>query len=325
MTLGVEQSGSPATPRLDIGEALLGYAMNPDDFIGTQVFASAKSDRKSGQFQKITRESMLRKGTKVKRAPGGKYERDGYETTPVNFACQERGHENALDESIIALYEYDFDAELHASKLEVRKVVLDQECDIAAAVFDTAVFTTGNGQRTDVVKAWSDPTATVKADIQNAKEAVANRTGEEAGTLILNRTEYRRLVTNTEIVGALSVDVTRSVTATMAALLDILDLKRILVGRAVYNGAKKGQTMTSATKVWPDGFAMVAVTAEPGSPLTVPCLGRSVFWVNDADTDSALIEEYMEAQTRSKVFRARSHADELMLDSFYGQLLDIAG
>lgn len=323
--MGIEQSGSPAVPRLDIGEALLEYTLLPDEFIGTRAFASARSDTKKGEFNKITRESILRRGTKVKRAPNAAYERDGYETEPQSYACQERGHENGLDQSIINLYADDFDAEMHAAKLEMRKVALDQEIDIAAIVFDgTTTFTVANGLRTDTAVAWSAAaTATPLKDVTEAKESISSRTGEEANTLILGRTEYKNLLLTNEVKLLFDGIKVSTLEERRRVLAEYLELEQILVGKAPYNSAKKGQAY-SGTQVWGSGWASVAVCAKPGEPLNRPCIGRSVFWITDAP-EGVLVEEYFEPQTRTKVIRARSHADELLIDANYAQLLDVAG
>ena len=62
-------SSSYAVPRLDLGEAFMEYMLSPTKFVGTQFLGSLPVSRKEGTFSKITRESLLRPGASVKRAP----------------------------------------------------------------------------------------------------------------------------------------------------------------------------------------------------------------------------------------------------------------
>lgn len=321
---GITQSGSYANPRLDLGEAMWEFLFSPADFIGSRLYASFGVPKKSASFPKIRREDLLKPGSKVKRAPKAKYERDGFSPEDDSYTCVERGHEIPLDESDIAFYASDFDAEMVAAEMALWRVLYDQEQDIANTVLDgTTTYTVANGRRTDITTAWSNVAATIISDVVTAVESVRSRTGTKANTLAIGAAVLPFLLKNTEIRDAISPTRLPGVDAILAALAALFGLDQVLIGNGVYNSAKKGQSFAKSD-IWTSGWAVVARCAMPGQNLATPCVGRTLYWTAESN-ESALIEDYIEPQTRSKVIRARSFATEKEIDPDFQQLLDIAG
>lgn len=322
--MGILHSGAYGSPRLDLGEAVLEYMLQADEFIGTKVFPIFKVQRKSAEFPVINRESWLRPGTGVKRAPKTSYTRDEFETEPRTYSCIERGHEAQLDDSERALYEHDFAAEVACSKLAMRRVLLDQEIDIAAIVFDgTTNFTVANGRRTDVAVAWSNPAADIIGDVVRAREAVRNRVGAYGDALAIGAATMVSMLTNTALRAALGADKDKTIQFILDRLRQMFGVEDILIGKAVYNSADEGQAY-SGTDVWGSGWASVFKRSSEGDPLQQPHFGRTMLWVEDSP-EAVMVEDYPEAQTRSQVYRARNHCDEMLGDANFAQLLDIAG
>ncbi len=321
--MAVIYSGSYTTPRADLGQAFLEYAYDPESaFIGTKVFGLFDVKRKAGTFSKLERESLLRKDA-VKRAPKSAYDRGDFRPVDQSYECVERGHEIALDHGEREYYANDFDAELQSSKIAMWRVMLDQEVDIASAVFDgTTNFTTANGLRTDVTTTWATATTDILADVFSAKEKVRGRTGHDPDTFIIGAVDLKNLLNNEGVRDALKYTQQANYQSVLSALGSLFGLEKVYIGKGVYNSAKEGQTF-SGTDIWGTGWAMVAKTAAPGAPLYEPCMGRTPMWVSDTP-ESVMVEEYEESQTRSTIYRARSFCDELMIDTSFAQLLDTA-
>lgn len=322
--MGILHEGAYGSPRLDLGEAVLEYMLQQDEFIGTKVFPIFRTQRKAAEFTAITIESWLRRGANVKRAPKTSYERDEFEVEARSYSCVERGHEAQLDDSERALYQHDFAAEVACSKLAMRRVLLDQEIDIAAAVLDgTTTFTVANGRRTDVATAWSTKTADIIEDVLAAREAVRNRIGAYGDAMAIGAPVLTSLLKNTGLRSAIGSDMDKSIGVIMDRLKQLLGLEEIFVGKAVYNSADEGQAYTGAD-VWGSGWALVFKRTREGDPLQEPHFGRTMLWTEDSP-EAVMVEDYPEAQTRSHVYRARNHCDEYMGDPRFAQLLDIAG
>ena len=297
---GVNHAAGDPVARLELGMAYREYVMAPDNFIGTRILGSFPVRRKIGKWPKFLKEHFLRAAARVKRAPGTNASRSGIKSDDLTYTCVQRMHEVKIPVEDFHLYENEYDVEEAALDHAFFKVVLDQEIDIAAAIFDgTTSFTTANGRRTDVATAWSAPGSDIIGDVQDAVETVRQRTGMRPKTMLT------------------------SVDAIRGALPMIFGVDQVLEGKGVYNSAEEGAP-ASITDIWSSDWCAIAHTAGPGASLAQPCVGRSLFWIDDANTESAMVEQYPERATRSEVYRAMSNADELLIDLDQLQLLDIA-
>ena len=321
---GVNHAAGDPVARLELGMAYREYVMAPDNFIGTRILGSFPVRRKIGKWPKFLKEHFLRAAARVKRAPGTNASRSGIKSDDLTYTCVQRMHEVKIPVEDFHLYENEYDVEEAALDHAFFKVVLDQEIDIAAAIFDgTTSFTTANGRRTDVATAWSAPGSDIIGDVQDAVETVRQRTGMRPKTMVVGSGVMPYFLKNTAIRAALPNTMLTSVDAIRAALPMIFGVDQVLEGKGVYNSAEEGAP-ASITDIWSSDWCAIAHTAGPGASLAQPCVGRSLFWVDDANTESAMVEQYPERATRSEVYRAMSNADELLIDLDQLQLLDIA-
>jgi len=319
----VNTSGTPIV-RADLGEAYKEYVMAPETYIGVRVLGSYPVARKAAKWPKVLREQYLRAAEGIVRAAGAHYSRGKVKTEDLFYQCKERGREEKLPHEERALYASEYDAEMVTTEEAVNKVVLNQEIAIAAMIFDgTTNFTVGNGRRTDVTTAWALPAADIIGDVVDAVEKVRQRTGMDADTLVIGKAVIPYFLKNTAIRDAIKYTELAGVEAIKRSLSALFGLEKILIGGGVQNTANDGATPV-ISDIWSPIWASVCKTASPGDSLARPSLGRTLFWTNDADTESALVEEYEEAQTRSTIYRARSNAAEIFTDLGLAQLLDIA-
>ena len=96
--MGVEYQGTRATPRMDLGVAMMEYIEQAGEFIGTNVLPIFRTQKQKSIFPAITRESITRDAD-TKRASRGNYNRDGFGAKDKSYNCQEHGLEGALDDS----------------------------------------------------------------------------------------------------------------------------------------------------------------------------------------------------------------------------------
>jgi hypothetical protein len=308
-----------AVPRLDLGVAMWDYLIGSQTFIGTKVLPIFKSAVKSANFSRITRDSILR-SRNVKRAPRSAYSRDTYDAKDQLFNCQERGHEQPLDDGERRLYQNSFNAEMAASKIAGQIVLQEQEKDISGSLFNTATFT---GATFNDVSAnpWATAATDIIGQVDAAKDAVRQNSGMTANALVISKSNVKNLKKNTNIKAAVQYVARTTEAEILNAVADLFGLKYILIGDMIKNTANEGQAFAGAD-IWSSTYALVARIAETDD-LTEPCLGRTFLWETDSP-DAATVEEYREEQTRSWVYRVRHHADEVVFDTNYAQLLKIA-
>lgn len=312
-----------ATPRADLGVALYEYIISQDDYIGIQAAATTPVPEKAATFSKVQRESLLR-DQDLTRASGGGYNRDQADMEDQAYACLEYGLEGLLDDSDREHYKNDFDAEEVTTTMTLHALLRGQERRWATALFNTTTWT-GSTLYTDYSSSapWTTTSSDVLLQINAAKEAVINLTGMEPRTLIINLRSMNLLANNDDLIARAMYTSEVGHAFMAAALARLLDLDRVLVGRAVRNTADEGSDL-SVSPVWSNLYAMLAVTAETGSlNLKQPCVARSMLWSGDSGTN-VVVEQYRAEHRRSDVFRVRQHVDELVIDASYAHLMKIA-
>lgn len=318
----MEQSGTRANPRLDLGAAFMEFIVQPGMFIGTRALPIFKTSQKAAYFPAITRESITRTPD-AKRATKGNYNRVVFETEDKSYACKEHGLEGPLGDDERALYKNDFDAELAVTKGVGSTLQLVQEVRIKDALFNTSTFT-GSALYTDVSSSAPFDTAASDAigSVKAAVKKVLQNCGLKAGTMVIGYEQFENLKLNTAIKAA--IQYTQPLTDEQLArmIAPVLGLDQIIVGKAVYNGAKKGQTY-SGSFVWPDDYALIMVNPPAdGQDLSVPALGRTFLW--DADSpENVTVEEYRDEAVRCDIYRVRASTDEKVIDAYFGHLLKI--
>jgi len=314
-----DYQGTRTVPRLELGEAALEFIQSQDEFIGTKVLPIFQTKKKAGVFPAITRESITREAD-TKRAPRGNYNRDSFQAKDRQYNCEEHGLEGPLDDSEREMYATDFDAELTTVQIVTRRVLQAQERRIASKVFDTTVFT-GSKLFTDYSSApWDNKSSDAIGQVRAAREQVRQNCGIEPNSLILSKANMDRLIANEEVRKAIQYVARLTEAEILNAMADILGVKRIIVGRAIYNTAKEGKAFQGAD-IWSDDFVMVTVTGE-GQRLSDPTMGRIFLWTADSP-ENATVEQYRDDSARSDIFRVRQHVDEMIVDPYFAHLLKV--
>ena len=314
-----DYQGTRAIPRLELGEAALEFIQAQDEFIGTKVLPIFPTKKKASIFPAITRESITRDAD-TKRAPRGNYNRDSFQAKDRQYACEEHGLEGPLDDSEREMYSSDFDAELTTVQIVTRRVLQAQEKRIASAVFDTTTFS-GSDLFTDYsAEPWDNGSSDVIAQVREVREKVRKNCGMDPGTLIMSKANIDRLLANSGIKGAIQYVARLTEAEILNALADILGVKKIVVGKGIYNSAKEGKSFKGAD-IWSDDYAMVAVIGE-GQRLSDPSMGRTFLWTADSP-ENATVEQYRDDAARSDIFRVRQHVDEIIIDPYFAHLMKV--
>lgn len=317
--MGVNQT-SFGTPREELGVAFMEHVADAGEFIGLEVFPTARVRHKAADFSAITRESLLQ-DVETARAKGSTYNRADIGAKDKSFNCKEHGIEVPVDASEKSLYMNDFDVDDAATKIGSEILMRRHEKRVAAAVQDTVLFT-GAAYFTDFsASPWATIATDIIGQIVDKTEVVRQNCGRKANALVIGAGLVPALLKNTGIRAQLPATPIITHDLLKAALPGILGLQRIIIGGAVRNSAIEGQAAVVAD-IWGNTYAMLAVIADKGAPMNTPCLGRTMLWVPDSPNE-VMAESYPENQSRSEVFRFRHHVDELLLDKNFGHLMDV--
>lgn len=284
-------------------------------FIGLQVFPVFNSERKTGEFHKITKgPSELLKSNVTVRAPGGAYGRVDRTYVKDSFNCTDRGLEEVLDDSVVTEMSSWFDMEQVASRLLLRAIMIDLERRVAGIVMNTANWdnTATTEAYTEAKLAAMDPIF----DLLEAKKRVEKR-GELVNALVLNQDVFDRIRRADKVAKYFFGPNGGGHQVTTGMLAEALGIPQILIGRATEDTAAKGKTATP-TYIW--GPQHIWMGNIQGGSFTAGGAGRTVVWTGDA-ASTFVTETYRSEQIRSDVIRVRTHSDEKIISKPAGELL----
>lgn len=291
-------------------------------FIGPRCLRPRLVATQAADVGKIPIEALLQKAKNDARATGAGYRRGDFEFSKFNYATDEHGWEEPLDDRTLRVFGDLLDAEFIHAQRAFDFVLRNYEVAVAAALYDTNVWT-GATLTTAITNEWDEnhiTDATPIQDIEGARRKIINGSGLVPNALICNRKQLHGLKNCDQIVNRLKYwggDDPKSVS--LAAVAACLELDIILVagGDNLKNTAIEGQDFV-AGNIWSDEYAMLARVATTDDPRE-PCVGRTFMWDEEnagtgSDTELALIvEEYREEQVRGSVIRARNDRDIVIM------------
>ena len=304
--------------RPDLGTVAYEYMNSAPDrgFIGLRLLPVFDTPLQSSEYPIIKLESLL-KLQETARSPRGAYNRSDYEFKTDNYATKEDGWEELVDDSEAALYRRFFDAEEVAVMRATDVVLRKQESRIAGLIQATGTFS-----NSAVATEWSTITATPRADVKAAKVAMRAVSGLIPNVMAISWVVFQNLLLTTEIMTAFQY--TNPIQlggeeAQRKVLAQYFGLDDILVGNAIKDNAKKGQSKSIAD-IWDDEYAFFGKISSGGQDLKEPSLGRTFLWTADSP-DILVTEQYRDEPHRSEVYRVRQNTAEKFTFTGAGYLL----
>lgn len=304
-----------AITRLDLSLTYSEFSLraNRKGFIGLQILRPVIVGKSSGDYPKVTIESVLGPIEDTRRNADGTYKRSKGEYEMDSFTTVEHGVEEHVSDSDIEMYGDIMDAEYYARERAINRDLIRLEHDIATTVIDTAVFT---GALTGAVSTpWTTlATSTPITDIDNGIEACRANCGFKPNTLQITDYTLRKMARSAQVQDLLKYsgrDDPKNLEM-INGIKNLLHIENIVVAEGVKNTADEGQT-ASFQRLWPTDKAMLCYVSDSQDPKDpTPTLGFTFMFdeqINGApgaDGESALIiEEYREEKVRGGFIRAR--------------------
>lgn len=314
-------TSSTTLQRPDLGAIAYEYMLEASQrgFIGMQLLPIKQVPQQSADYPKIPIEALLKMPAKIKRQARAAYARSDYEFETDTYACEEYGWEEPVDDVERALYQRFFDAEVVATTRAVDIILRNQEKRIADLLMSTGTIPATS----DVGTEWSTlATCTPYANVEAAKLAMRAASGLLPNTIAMTYKIFRNVLGSSELrsklmytapIELMSMDAQRNI------LAQYFGVGQVLVGNAIYDSAKKGQTFSLAD-IWDDEFILLAFVSAGGEDMKEPCVGRTMLWTPDSPTN-LVTESYREEQTRSDIYRVRQNVDEAIIFAGAGYLL----
>lgn len=316
------QQATRSTPRADLGVAFHEFTPEGMTFVAEQVLPVLDVAKEAATISVITRENA--QTVEARHANGAAFGRVHLGSEDKSYSTADYGLEGQLTDTDRERFLDDYDPEVEIVQMVKMQMLFQKEIRVAAALFNTTTWDSGNSDLyTDVSGDWDNIASDVIGHVRYAIEKVRKNTGIRPDSMLIGPVTWNSLKLNTAILAkfvAVPV-VTPSVWRQYVA--ELLELQNIFVADGVYNASKEGQT-ASMTDIWSDDYALI-FKRQSGS-LAMPGLGRTVRWMGPAGVlvnGMETVVEYREEQTESDIFRVREYVGEFICDPYFGHLLSI--
>jgi hypothetical protein len=278
-------------------------------FVAPAAAPIFRSPDQNGTYP-IMRRSNFKKRTDNARNEGGRYNRIVGEFGQGNFACDEHGLENPVDERRRKRYAQYFDAEKSAANMTWFQNMLNWEYRVST------LFSGGGWTNTNVATAWSTTASGVPlTDLQTGIDALQDNCGVSSFdiSLIIPRADYQEMNLTAQIIDKVKYTYPGIQPTSLSAqqIANMLELKRVLVAQSVQDSTEEGVAETNA-QIWTAGVMYLAVLCDVDDDLEEPSAARTVLWTGDSP-EIPVIESYREEAIRSDVIRVRDDTDEVLI------------
>lgn len=289
-------------------------------FIGDKIFPPYEQPAKTGQYPKwkLASGELLNADVTI-RSPGTSYGRTIRSYDNDSFLCEDRGIEEAVDDTYREDVSRYFAAEVASAKISLRKVRMGHEMRVSAAVMSTTNFGSALSP-TAAYTAANLATINFVADVKAAITALEG-VGVIPNTVVMSKAVWDRVALSTIFIGYLrgSRSTDSRVNASAQSVVDVLrddGIQNCYIGRAPRNSAAKGATFAT-TPIWPNTYIWVG-QVEGGDPMNGGA-GRTFVWNKEGGL--FVTESYRDEQHRSDIIRVRQNTAEKVVDGTCGRLI----
>lgn len=245
-------------------------------FIADQIAPLVQVTQDSGIIPAMTQSPWFRNTAEL-RAPGTPSKGHGFGTDlTATYTCRRYSFRHEIDDDTRRnAGGSPFDLDSLSSKFVTAKLQLKREVNWAGSFFKTGVWTDKTGGST--FARWDDYGASQPTvDVETYKVEIEGKVGVDPNTLIIGRESFAKLKYNPDLVDMIKYTQRGQLSADLVASL--LELPRLLIGRAIYTTSPDGTAESSVTytRIWGKN-ALLAYVAS--SPSIMEPSASYTFWV----------------------------------------------
>lgn len=295
--------------------AVSAFANGVEDLIGNQIFPAVPVQKESDKYYTIDKDAFLRDDDAL-RAPKTQARRIEFEVSSDAYLV--RNFALANEEPIENLANADNPIQLRENsvRLVTNKLLRAQEIRIADLL--TCADNLGSGTALTGTAKWNDYVASDPlGDVATGHAFIRQQTGLMANTAILDWDTLTVLKRHPVILDLFKY--TAGGVATEGNIQEVLDVDRILIGKAIKQNALEGNTSSSMTNVW----ANVCILAhlEQGVSMQTRTLGLRFQWTPAGAGAAFQVSRAQENQAGSRhveIIEAGHYQDEKIIASALG-------
>jgi hypothetical protein len=291
------------------------------NLIGTRVMPILNVPVRAGQYPSFKlKEGQLLKSDVKNRSPYATYARGTRAFTQETYTALEYGYEEAVDDTIAADVSRFFDAEVVATKLCLRKLLLAHELRVSSAIFNASTFTSTNSGTAYTTANLA--TFDVGLDVESAIDRLL-ALGESRDNLrvVLSNPVYTRIKASTKFQNRLrgtGLSTDTILNASQQAAAEVFGVAEVLVGRASYDSAKEGLAFSSA-QAWSNDYIWVGSVTDASSGYFGGGAGFTLNWQEYGSPTGVF--SYRDEAIKSNIVRASHYVAEKVVNSNAAQLI----
>lgn len=320
--MATHQSAALSSYRPDLADTLMEFdlAMDREGMVGLRIAPVLEVDKVAGFFAKVSIHETLKTYT-TNRAEGGGYNKATGKFSTDNYACEEHGLEEDIDDRKAVRLSSLVDSEALATE-RCRDAVMR---NLNQRVIDLALTTlNGLSYETAAGTAWSTTSSALPIDnVRTVQNAIRDRGAPPPNTMVLDYKAWLSLIDNAQIIDRLKYAGFQNPNRgniTTSAVAQALDLDDIWVSRSMRNTANDLATEPTLTPQWTTTKAMLFY-AYPGLDTAKPQFMRTFHWGADGSSIGRTIETYRNEAIRADVVRCRMDTDEKVLFAKCAQVI----
>ncbi len=245
------------------------YVQNAANFIAGRVFPDVNVEKQSNKYFVFDRTTFMRDQMR-KRGAGEESAGSGYNLSNDSYFCDVFALHKDISDFDRANTDSPLDADRNATTLITQAGLIRKEVQWVSDYFTTGIWGTDNTSATD----WNDYVSSDPiGDMDAAKLAILEATGQDANTLVLGLRVFNQLKNHPDIVDRIKYTSARTVTEDVLASL--FGVGRVLVPRAVADQVAEGKTPAPALLHGKHAL-LLHVASSPG--VEVPSAGYTFSW-----------------------------------------------
>lgn len=314
-------SNAAAVFRADLSSYVFETADWEKNLVGTRVLPIVNVPNQQGQYPvfKKTKGQLLKRSVKA-RAPYSSFPRETMSFEQDTYNCQEWGVEQAIDDTIVKNVSRFFDAEVVATQMARRKLLLDHELRTAAAVFNPSTFTATNSST--AYTSANLATFDFALDVESIKDSLISQ-GETPNTVVIPFQVWSRIKASTKFQNRLrgaGVSSDSILNASAEAAAEVLEVDNVIIAKSVYDIAGEGVTFSSSL-IWANTYCWVGKVTNAGTPAAM-LQGGAGYTLNWSQFGPPVgVSTYRDEVKKSDVIRAEHATAEKIVNSAAGALL----
>lgn len=248
------------------------YMHDQTSYVAGKIAPAVPVTSQSGKYYIVDKAKSFADDAK-RRAPATESAGTGFTLSNDSYHCDVWALHQDIDHQLQAQSASPFEWSEMAMKLVMDKMLRRRENLLVDTAFGTSIWDTDSTPST----LWDDPSSTLMANIDTAKETIMASAGMEPNTLVLDYRVFNSVRQHPEIRARLGTSSDRPLDADAADIARILGVQNVHVLKAVQNSAIEGAT---ASMDFISGKNALLCYVAPGGSMLAPSALKTFAWSN---------------------------------------------